>query len=58
MTALIVAYDESGGLFDHAPPPTAPAGTPGEYLTVSDINSVSGSGGTRGPIGWASVSHR
>ncbi|QUR69812.1 phospholipase [Mycobacterium spongiae] len=50
-TALIVAYDENGGFFDHVVPPTAPPGTPGEYLTVPDINAVSGSGGIRGPIG-------
>ncbi|GJO52245.1 phospholipase C 4 [Mycobacterium marinum] len=50
-TALIVGYDENGGFFDHVVPPTAPEGTPGEYLTVPDINSVSGAGGIRGPIG-------
>ncbi|WP_425518476.1 phospholipase C [Mycobacterium spongiae] len=50
-TALIISYDENGGFFDHVIPPTAPAGTPGEFVTVPDINSVSGSGGIRGPIG-------
>ncbi|WP_197717904.1 phospholipase C [Mycobacterium basiliense] len=50
-TALIVSYDENGGFFDHVVPPTAPAGTAGEYLTVSDIDQVRGSGGIRGPIG-------
>lgn len=50
-TALIVNYDENGGFFDHVVPPTPPPGTPGEYLTVPDINSVPGSGGIRGPIG-------
>jgi phospholipase C len=50
-TALIVSYDENGGCFDHVTPPTAPPGTPGEYVTVPDINSVTGSGGIRGPIG-------
>jgi phospholipase C len=50
-TALIISYDENGGFFDHVVPPTAPAGTPGEYVTVSDINSVPGSAGIRGPIG-------
>ena len=49
--ALIVSYDENGGFFDHVLPPTAPPGTPGEFITVSDINSVTGSGGIRGPIG-------
>jgi len=32
--ALIVSYDENGGFFDHVPPPTAPVGTPGEYVTA------------------------
>lgn len=50
-TALIISYDENGGFFDHVTPPTAPPGTPGEYLTVPDINAVTGSGGIRGPIG-------
>ncbi|HTX45422.1 MAG TPA: alkaline phosphatase family protein [Solirubrobacteraceae bacterium] len=32
-TALFLMYDENDGWFDHVPPPTAPAGTAGEYLT-------------------------
>jgi phospholipase C len=31
-TVFILIYDESGGHFDHAVPPAAPAGVPGEYL--------------------------
>jgi phospholipase C len=31
-SVLFVTYDENGGFFDHVPPPTPPAGTPGEYL--------------------------
>ncbi|QUR69837.1 phospholipase [Mycobacterium spongiae] len=50
-TALIVSFDENGGFFDHVIPPTAPPGTPGEFVTVPDIDSVTGSGGIRGPIG-------
>lgn len=50
-TALIVNYDENGGFFDHVIPPTAPPGTPGEYVTVPDIDAVNGSGGIRGPLG-------
>ncbi len=50
-TALIISYDENGGFFDHVTPPTAPPGTPGEWVTVPDINSVPGSGGIRGPLG-------
>jgi phospholipase C len=51
-TAVIVSYDENGGFFDHVSPPTAPAGTPGEYIPDNvNINNVTGSGGVRGPIG-------
>lgn len=49
-TALIVSYDENGGFFDHVTPPTAPPGTPGEYLTV-DLNKVPAAKGVAGPIG-------
>ena len=31
-TLFILTYDENDGLFDHVPPPTAPAGTPDEYI--------------------------
>jgi phospholipase C len=34
-TAFFLMYDENDGWFDHVAPPTAPAGTPGEYLTAS-----------------------
>jgi phospholipase C len=34
-TALFIMYDENDGWFDHVPPPTAPKGTPGEYLTTN-----------------------
>jgi phospholipase C len=30
-------YDENDGWFDHIPPPTAPKGTPGEYLTTRSV---------------------
>jgi phospholipase C len=51
-TALIIMYDENGSFFDHVLPPTAPIGTPGEWIPNSiDINKVSGSGGFRGPLG-------
>ncbi|WP_152522489.1 phospholipase C [Mycobacterium sp. 012931] len=51
-TALIIAYDEHGGFFDHVTPPTPPEGTPGEWIPPTvDINTVDGSGGIRGPIG-------
>jgi phospholipase C len=34
-TALFLMYDENDGWFDHVAPPTAPAGTEGEYLTAT-----------------------
>lgn len=42
-TVLFLMYDENDGWFDHVPPPTAPAGTPGEYLTATP-SSVLGAG--------------
>ncbi|MFL6173214.1 MAG: phospholipase C [Marmoricola sp.] len=50
-TALIISYDENGGFFDHVAPPTAPPGTPGEYVTVNPLSNVKSSAGIRGPIG-------
>ena len=41
-TVFVLVYDENDGLFDHVTPPTAPAGTPGEWITVD---------GTSNPIG-------
>ena len=48
-TALFITYDENGGFFDHVPPAAAPAGTAGEYLTVSPLPSDAS--GVAGPIG-------
>jgi phospholipase C len=48
-TALFITYDENGGFFDHVPPPTAPPGTLGEYVTVNPLPSTAE--GIRGPIG-------
>jgi phospholipase C len=48
-TALFVTYDENGGFFDHVPPPVAPTGTAGEYITVNPLPSDAA--GTTGPIG-------
>ena len=52
-TALFVTYDENGGFFDHVPPVTAPAGTPGEYVTAPAMPdpTVAGSPAVTGPIG-------
>jgi phospholipase C len=48
-TALFITHDENGGFFDHVPPPTAPAGTAGEYLTASPLPTDAA--GVAGPIG-------
>jgi phospholipase C len=48
-TALFITWDENGGFFDHVPPPVAPPGTRGEYLTVSPLPSDAQ--GIAGPIG-------
>jgi phospholipase C len=46
-TVLLISYDENDGYFDHVPPPTAPLGTPGEY-----VNPVPPAAhGISGPIG-------
>jgi phospholipase C len=39
-TALFLMYDENDGWFDHVAPPTAPAGTPGEYLTGTPSDTL------------------
>jgi phospholipase C len=52
-TVLFLTFDENGGFFDHVAPMTAPAGTPGEYVTaaaVPDPTSI-GSPAISGPIG-------
>ena len=36
-TLFILCYDENDGLFDHVPPPTAPAGTPAEFVGSEPI---------------------
>jgi phospholipase C len=48
-TVFILTYDENGGFFDHLRPPTAPPGTPGEYLTVNPLPTDAE--GIAGPIG-------
>lgn len=48
-TVVFLMYDENDGLFDHVSPPTAPAGTRGEYLTAATISSTTD--GIRGPLG-------
>lgn len=52
-TALILSWDENGGFFDHVSPPTAPRGTPGEYLTAPPKggNPKPDTLGINGPLG-------
>ena len=49
-TVLFVVYDENGGFFDHVPPPTAPPGTPGEWLTGAAA-AAPAAAGVDGPVG-------
>jgi phospholipase C len=46
-TVFILIYDENDGYFDHVVPPTAPAGTAGEFITASASTEKS----APGPIG-------
>jgi phospholipase C len=48
-TLFILNYDENGGFFDYVAPPTPPAGTPGEYLSMSPLPAEAG--GIAGPVG-------
>jgi phospholipase C len=50
-TVLFIMYDENDGFFDHVPPPAAPTGTTGEYLTNQSPTTLTQSGGIAGPIG-------
>jgi phospholipase C len=50
-TVLFATYDENGGFFDHVPPVTAPAGTPGEWVTAAAVPDPTVAGGISGPIG-------
>ncbi len=47
-TLFILIYDENDGYFDHVLPPTAPAGTAGEYI---DTTSAKLNAEAPGPIG-------
>ncbi|MDQ2728147.1 MAG: phospholipase [Actinomycetota bacterium] len=48
-TVVFVIYDENGGFFDHVTPPTPPAGTTGEEITVNPLPASVG--GIAGPVG-------
>jgi phospholipase C len=43
-TAFFLIYDENDGFFDHVTPPTAPAGTADEYITVDGVSQPIGLG--------------
>jgi len=47
-TVLFITYDENDGFFDHVPPPTAPPGTDGEWITAPLPDDA---GGIAGPTG-------
>lgn len=48
-TVFFISYDENDGFFDHVPPPVAPEGTPGEYVTVRPLPGAAQ--GVDGPVG-------
>jgi len=52
-TAFFLTFDENGGFFDHVAPPTAPPGTPGEFVTVPAVPdpAAAGTPPISGPIG-------
>ena len=51
-TVVFLTYDENDGFFDHVPPPTAPPGTPGEYIDESTAaQNSSATLGFAGPVG-------
>jgi phospholipase C len=43
-TAFVLIYDENDGYFDHVAPPTPPAGTAGEFITVDGASDPIGLG--------------
>jgi phospholipase C len=43
-TVFILDYDENDGFFDHVPPPSPPAGTPDEIVTLSSPGGTPGGG--------------
>jgi phospholipase C len=49
-TVLFHMYDENDGFFDHVPPPVAPKGTAGEYLSSGGALPADANG-IRGPVG-------
>jgi phospholipase C len=48
-TVLFITYDENGGFFDHVAPPTAPPGTPDEFIPAGLLPAIAT--GVTGPIG-------
>jgi phospholipase C len=43
-TVFILNYDENDGIFDHVVPPTPPAGTPDEFVTLTSPVGTPGDG--------------
>jgi len=43
-TVFVLIYDENDGYFDHVAPPTPPAGTAGEFITVDKVSDPIGLG--------------
>jgi phospholipase C len=43
-TVFVLIYDENDGFFDHVTPPTPPAATAGEFVTVNKVSNPIGLG--------------
>jgi phospholipase C len=43
-TVFLLVYDENDGLFDHVVPPTPPAGTPDEFVSLTSPGGTPGGG--------------
>ncbi|HEX5265783.1 MAG TPA: alkaline phosphatase family protein [Acidimicrobiales bacterium] len=54
-SVMFLTYDENGGFFDHVPPPTAPPGTPGEYMNQAALTSAARKEATT--VGGVDMSH-
>src|ERR1700733_6027870 len=48
-TVFLLVYDENDGLFDHVPPPTPPAGTADEFVSLTSPGGTPGNGLPVGP---------
>jgi phospholipase C len=52
-TLFLLTFDENGGFFDHVPPPIAPLGTLGEFVTAPAVPDRLSSAIPQSPVPWA-----